>query len=238
MTAYDNSQDSSNYMTAKGNYPGIFGWIFSLDHKRIGILYLAALMVFFAGGAILGVLMRLELIAPGRQIMGAQTYDAIFTVHGITMIFSVSNSFDSVIARQFPDPAANWGARSVFSPLEPALVVALYHRLRNYLLRAIWDRQTARYGLDFLYAIQHNNRHNGDMGHPGNIHHWFFHDSDWHQFYYNDSPHESARDDLVSNAAVCVGNLCDLMDTGAGHADHRHYICAAHAGQAYRVGAI
>jgi len=68
---------------------GIFAWIFSTDHKRIGIMYLAAIAVFFIVGGILGELMRTELIAPGETIMGPQTYNALFTVHGIIMIFMI-----------------------------------------------------------------------------------------------------------------------------------------------------
>ena len=66
---------------------GIASWIFSTDHKRIGILYLASISLFFLVGAILGVLLRLELIAPGRTIMDAQTYNQAFTLHGVIMIF-------------------------------------------------------------------------------------------------------------------------------------------------------
>jgi cytochrome c oxidase subunit I len=50
-------------------YPGrsgILSWIFSTDHKRIGMLYLWSILIMFAVGVVLGVLMRLELIAPGR----------------------------------------------------------------------------------------------------------------------------------------------------------------------------
>lgn len=71
-------------------YPGrsgILSWIFSTDHKRIGMLYLWSILSMFAVGVVLGVLMRLELIAPGRTIMDAQTYNAMFTLHGVVMIF-------------------------------------------------------------------------------------------------------------------------------------------------------
>src|SRR5512136_70293 len=61
-------------------------WLMSTDHKRIGIMYLAALTLFFVVGASLGVLMRLSAIAPGR-VLTAQHYDQTFTLHGILMIF-------------------------------------------------------------------------------------------------------------------------------------------------------
>jgi len=71
----------------KGKHSGIFEWILSTDHKRIGLLYLMASLLFFAVGVTFGFLMRLELIAPGRTIMDAQTYNSLFTLHGIIMIF-------------------------------------------------------------------------------------------------------------------------------------------------------
>ena len=66
---------------------GILGWLLSTDHKRIGIMYLCCITTMFIVGACLGIAIRLQLIAPGSTIMGAQTYNATFTVHGIIMIF-------------------------------------------------------------------------------------------------------------------------------------------------------
>ncbi|WP_305733485.1 cytochrome c oxidase subunit I [Trichlorobacter ammonificans] len=66
---------------------GIGSWIFSTDHKRIGLLYFYSVLAFFLVGVLLGLALRLELMAPGRDIMSAQTYNAVFTVHGVVMIF-------------------------------------------------------------------------------------------------------------------------------------------------------
>lgn len=78
-----------SYLTYKGKHKGIFAWIFSTDHKRIGLLYLYSITTFFILGAILGLLMKLELLAPGETIMDAKTYNGVFTLHGITMIFLI-----------------------------------------------------------------------------------------------------------------------------------------------------
>ncbi|MBN2349564.1 MAG: cbb3-type cytochrome c oxidase subunit I [Bacteroidales bacterium] len=78
-----------SYLEYQGKYKGLFGWIFSVDHKRIGLLYMYSIMTFFIVGATLGLLMKLELIAPGKTIMDAQTYNGLFTLHGITMIFLI-----------------------------------------------------------------------------------------------------------------------------------------------------
>jgi cytochrome c oxidase subunit 1 len=66
---------------------GIASWIFSTDHKRIGFLYFYSVLGFFLIAVVLGLLMKIELMAPGRTIMGPQTYNAMFTVHGVIMIF-------------------------------------------------------------------------------------------------------------------------------------------------------
>lgn len=68
---------------------GLFSWIFTLDHKRIALLYLYAITAFFLVGMTLGFLMRLELIAPGQTIMEPSTYNKVFTFHGVIMIFLV-----------------------------------------------------------------------------------------------------------------------------------------------------
>ncbi|HEY4705938.1 MAG TPA: cbb3-type cytochrome c oxidase subunit I, partial [Thermodesulfobacteriota bacterium] len=80
-------------MTIRESYletgPGsrLFSWIFSTDHKRIGLLYLMVIMSLFFAGVALGFLMRLELISRGPTIMEAQTYNSLFTLHGVIMIF-------------------------------------------------------------------------------------------------------------------------------------------------------
>jgi hypothetical protein len=67
------SAPEPSYLEHKGKYKGIFAWILSTDHKRIALLYLFSIMTFFCTGAILGLLMKFELIAPGKTIMEAQT---------------------------------------------------------------------------------------------------------------------------------------------------------------------
>lgn len=78
-----------SYLDYKGKHRGIFAWILSTDHKRIGLLYLYSFLVLFSIAATIGLLMKFELIAPGKTIMDPQTYNAFFTLHGIIMIFAI-----------------------------------------------------------------------------------------------------------------------------------------------------
>jgi cytochrome c oxidase subunit I len=66
---------------------GIMSWLFTLDHKRIGLLYLFSITLFFFVGGVLALLLRTELLTPAQSIIDADTYNQIFTLHGAIMIF-------------------------------------------------------------------------------------------------------------------------------------------------------
>ncbi len=65
----------------------LFQWIFSVDHKRIAILYLIVMMFFFIIAILVALSMRMELFSVGQQIMEPKTYNQAFTLHGTIMIF-------------------------------------------------------------------------------------------------------------------------------------------------------
>ncbi len=66
---------------------GIRSWLLTTDHKRIALLYLASItFMFFVGGAF-AVLMRLNLLTPEGEMVSAETYNKLFTMHGLIMIF-------------------------------------------------------------------------------------------------------------------------------------------------------
>ncbi len=62
-------------------------WFWTIDHKRIAMLYLAAITLFFILGAIAAGLVRLALIVPNGQIMANDTYNKMFTIHGVVMVW-------------------------------------------------------------------------------------------------------------------------------------------------------
>lgn len=66
---------------------GLKSWLLTTDHKRIGILYLIAITFFFALGGFFAMLIRLELLTPAGDLLQAEMYNRVFTMHGITMIF-------------------------------------------------------------------------------------------------------------------------------------------------------
>ena len=68
---------------------GIASWLLTLDHKRIGIMYLVCVLSSFFLGGVFGLLVRTELIAPGETIMNQDTYNRMFSLHGAVMVFLV-----------------------------------------------------------------------------------------------------------------------------------------------------
>ena len=67
----------------------VASWITTVDHKRIGILYIATSLVFFGLGGILALLMRAQLATPNEHFVTKDSYNQLFTMHGTTMIFLV-----------------------------------------------------------------------------------------------------------------------------------------------------
>src|SRR5437867_5449115 len=66
---------------------GIRSWLLTRDHKRIALLYLAAITFFFFIGGAFAVVMRLELATPPGDLVSDQTYNKLFTMHGVVMVF-------------------------------------------------------------------------------------------------------------------------------------------------------
>src|SRR5512142_2621936 len=66
---------------------GIKSWLLTTDHKRIALLYLVAITFFFFIGGFFALLIRLELLTPAGDLVQSDTYNRLFTEHGIVMIF-------------------------------------------------------------------------------------------------------------------------------------------------------
>jgi len=68
---------------------GLKSWLLTQDHKRIAILYLISVTFFFMVGGLLAMAIRMELLTPQADLMTPDTYNKVFTMHGITMVFFV-----------------------------------------------------------------------------------------------------------------------------------------------------
>src|SRR5438105_7748417 len=85
----DRPRPAKNYLNET---TGLWSWMSTLDHKRIGIMYLVGTLGAFMVGGIFALIVRLALLTPshklfGKVLMDAETYNRVFTLHGAIMVF-------------------------------------------------------------------------------------------------------------------------------------------------------
>src|SRR6202167_6119519 len=76
--------ERENYLNTKY---GVWSWLLTTDHKRIALLYLLSITFFFFIGGFFALLIRLELLTPAGDLVQADTYNKLFTMHGMVMVF-------------------------------------------------------------------------------------------------------------------------------------------------------
>ncbi len=84
MSATATAIADENYLTTGFS---LRSWLTSTDHKRIAILYVIAITVFFFVGGAAATLIRLELVTPAGDLVAAETYNKLFTMHGVIMVW-------------------------------------------------------------------------------------------------------------------------------------------------------
>ena len=83
-----------NYINEKS---GIMSWLFTLDHKRIGIMYLVTIFAAFAIGGFAALALRFELLSPDKIILTAKQYNQAFTLHGAIMVLFIVPSIPATL---------------------------------------------------------------------------------------------------------------------------------------------
>src|SRR3954470_14976519 len=76
--------ETLNYLN---NGHGLGSWLLTRDHKRIALLYLASITAFFFLGGFFALMIRLELLTPAADLVEPDTYNKLFTMHGVVMVF-------------------------------------------------------------------------------------------------------------------------------------------------------
>jgi cytochrome c oxidase subunit 1 len=86
-----NLPDQATATLPKRNYinneHGLLSWLLTGDHKRIAMMYLVSITLFFFIGGFFAGAIRLELLTPQSDLMSSDTYNKVFSMHGIIMIF-------------------------------------------------------------------------------------------------------------------------------------------------------
>jgi cytochrome c oxidase subunit 1 len=112
-----------NYLRADA---GVLSWLLTTDHKRIGLMFYVLVVFGLVLGGVFALLLRTELLTPDRTIMDAITYNRMFTLHGITMVWlfmipSIPNVFGNFVlpmmlgAKDLAFPRLNLASLYVFA---------------------------------------------------------------------------------------------------------------------------
>ncbi len=208
-----------NYLNA--TY-GIKSWLLTTDHKRIALLYLASITLMFFVGGTAAVLMRLHLIEPQGALVQPETYNKLFTIHGIVMVFFF-------LVPSIPATLGNFlvplmiGARDLAFPRINLLSWYIY--ITGAALVLLRDpHRRRRYRLDLLHAVQqHLLTHARDCRGAGDFHHGLFLDPHRAEFHRHHSQNARARNDVVPHAALPLGDVRDQRDFHSWHARDRHH---------------
>ena len=131
----------------------VWSWLLTTDHKRIALLYLLSITFFFFIGGFFALLIRLELLTPAGDLVQADTYNKLFTMHGMVMIFFFLIPSIPAVLGQLSRAHDDRGQRSGVSAHQSAELVSLHHRRRDD--DALHADRRRRYRLDFLRALQH-----------------------------------------------------------------------------------
>ena len=208
-----------NYLNA--SY-GIKSWLFTLDHKRIGLLYLASITVMFLVGGIAATMMRIQLIEPQGSLMEPETYNKMFSTHGIIMVFfflvpSIPATLGNFLiplmigARDVAFPKLNLLSWYIFITGAGAGSLRDADRRRGYRMDVLSPVQQP------LFARQYSDRC------ARSFHRRVFFDPDGREFCHYHPQDALPRDDLVPLAALHLGDVRHQHHLHPWHAGNRHH---------------
>ncbi len=116
---------SLNYLN---NGYGLKSWLLTKDHKRIALLYLVSITAFFALGGFFAMMIRLELLTPAGDMMQSETYNKMFTMHGVVMVFFFLIPSIPAVLGNFLHPDHDRGEGPGVPAHQPSQLVHLHPR--------------------------------------------------------------------------------------------------------------
>ena len=185
---------------------GIRSWLLTTDHKRIALLYLVSITFFFFVGGFFALLIRLELLTPAGDLVQADTYNKLFTMHGQVMVFFFLIPSIPAVLGNFLVPLDDRRQGPGLSAHQSAELVSL-HNCWGHLcpLHSHWRR---RHRLDFLHALQHRfQQYQGDRSGNCDFHRRILLHPYGPELCGHHSPNASAGNDMVALAAIYLGTL-------------------------------
>ena len=207
-----------NYLNAQY---GVKSWLLTTDHKRIALLYLVSITLMFFVGGFFAVLMRLHLIEPQGALVQPETYNKLFTMHGVIMVFFF-------LVPSIPATLGNFlvpmmiGARDLAFPKLNLLSWYIYVIGAIFTLYAVISGGVDT-GWTFYTPYSSSFSHTSGGSHStGRFHYRLLFDSHRTEFCSDHSQNARAGPYLVPSTAFYLGHLC-----------HQHHFYSWNSGYRY-----
>ena len=226
-----------NYLTYRR---GAASWIFTLDHKRIGVMYLISVLVAFFLGGVFAMLIRTQLLKPEGLLFHGSRLVGLSHLQPDVHAPRGGDDFPGADPRH-PAALGNFvlpimlGAKDVAFPRLNLWSYYLYV-IGAVLALASIVLGGGRYRLDLLHAVQHANQRRGDSAGLRGVHPRVQFDFHGHELHRDDPHAASAGHDLVPHAAVPLGAVRHGHHPGPGHAGAGDHAVAADSGAAVPPG--
>ena len=211
----------ANYLDATTT---VRSWVLTTDHKRIGVLYFVSTTLALGLGGAFALVMRTEHLTPTRTIIDAETYNRMFTMHGIVMVWLFMIPSIPAAFGNFMLPIMI-GAKDVAFPRLNLASYYIYLAGSFWVLLALWIGGV-RHRLDLLRALQRALAQRGRAHRARHLHPRVVDHPDGHQLHRH-HPHDARpRPRLVAAAALRLGHLRHERHPGPRHAGARRSRCA------------
>ena len=204
---------------------GIRSWLLTTDHKRIAMLYLISVTFFFFIGGLFASLIRIHLLTPGGYLVTPETYNKLFTMHGVAMIFFFLIPSIPAVLGNFLIPIMI-GAKDLAFPKINLLSWYIYHGRRSF---TFMHSSTGGLDTGWTFYTPLSSIYSNSAVTPaviGIFINGFSSILTGLEFHRDDSHDARAGHDLVPAAAVCLGALRHQHDLDSGHAGHRDHAAA------------
>ena len=206
----------------------LLSWLTTVDHKKLGVMYLWSVLFMFFLGGVFALLVRLELFAPGHTIMDAETYNKVFTLHGAIMVFLFIIPSIPGGSGQLRAAADAGRQRRRVSAAESGELLDLRDRRDHGRDRdGHWRR---RHRLDLLHALLHDHRRLRRADDDGGLRPRLLVDFHRPELHRHGSQAARPGHGLVRYAAVRVGHLFHRHHSGPGDAGAGDHAAAADDG--------
>ena len=148
MTTGSVEQADYTSLESPANYTRLLDWVSTLDHKKIGIMYILTAVFYLGIGGFEALLMRIQLALPNNTFLGPKMFNQLFTMHGTTMVFLVGMPILTGFANYFVPLTSNCVLISNCFTFPEYRGRGLYSAMLNHIITEMARRRINRFYID------------------------------------------------------------------------------------------